>query len=123
MGESRNHILRDAEDGRQPDDHGDGYRQFIDHWNLGIYHGVSGLGGNLAATAGTPQSATVATAFGTALHATVTDAYGNAVSGAKQIAFADVSENLVAHRLIVKLSGISRQLLAAGKTLAADFHG
>jgi hypothetical protein len=42
---------------------------------------LPGAPATIAATAGTPQSTTVGTAYPTALQATVTDAYGNAVPG------------------------------------------
>src|SRR5207302_6189340 len=41
-----------------------------------------GAASSITATAGTPQSAQVGTAFGTALQATVKDSFGNGVSGA-----------------------------------------
>jgi len=43
---------------------------------------VAGAASSITATAGTPQSATVNTAFATQLQATVKDSFGNAVSGA-----------------------------------------
>src|SRR5438132_11149728 len=42
---------------------------------------TAGAAANITATAGTPQSAIVSTAFATALQATVKDAGGNPVSG------------------------------------------
>ncbi len=42
----------------------------------------AGAAANIAATAGTPQNATISTAFATALQATVTDASSNPVNGA-----------------------------------------
>ncbi|HKW64922.1 MAG TPA: Ig-like domain-containing protein, partial [Candidatus Acidoferrum sp.] len=49
--------------------------------------GVAGTPATIAATAGTPQSATVGGAFGTQLQATVKDSFNNPVSGAT-VAFA-----------------------------------
>src|SRR5438132_5854326 len=42
---------------------------------------TAGAAANITATAGTPQSGTISTAFATALQATVKDAGGNPVSG------------------------------------------
>src|SRR5260370_28322922 len=58
-------------------------------WNAGVGGVVSGLfvdapqsAQSIRATAGTPQTTTVGTAFGAALQATVKDGLGNPVSGA-----------------------------------------
>jgi hypothetical protein len=69
-----------------------------------------GAAAAIAASAGTPQSATVGTAFGTALQATVTDAFGNAVPGVT-VTFADVA------------SGAGGSFAGAVSTATTDAHG
>jgi hypothetical protein len=63
-----------------------------------------------AASAGTPQSATVGTAFGTALQATVTDAFGNVVPGVT-VTFAAPS------------TGASGSFAGGVNTATTDTHG
>src|SRR6202040_1130817 len=55
-----------------------------DRYNLSIVEVLSpaSAGPTITATAGTPQSATISTAFGTALQATVKDGSNNPLSGA-----------------------------------------
>ena len=54
---------------------------FVYHASLGKWTSGSSTAASIAATAGTPQSATVNTAFATALQGTVKDAGGNPLSG------------------------------------------